>query len=333
MKDKKNTKLGLVLIFIGLCLFSSSCSEKKTKVYRVGILSGLNYMSNTADGFMAKMTELGYIENKNIIYDYQKTDFDIAAYQRILKKFVVDKVDLIFVFPTEASIEAKAAVQGTNIPVVFGVANIEDVGLINTVREPGGNITGVRFPGPDLAIKRFEVMRELAPNAKRMWVPYQRNYPIVTCQLEALRPVAESAGITLIEFPADNAAEIQAELSARAKENDIGIDAILFVAEPLAVTPEAFKVMGKFASEHKLPIGGAYMMVDGYGAIFGVNIEPSATGKQAAVLADKIFKGTPAGTIPVISAENFFQINYKVAQELGVTVPQGLLSSADEIIR
>jgi putative ABC transport system substrate-binding protein len=63
-----------------------------------------------------------------------------------------------------------------------------------------------------------------------------------------------------------------------------------------------------------------------------VNIETVATGKQAAVLANKILKGTPAGTIPVISSESFFQINYKVAQELGVPVPKGLLSSAHEVI-
>jgi putative ABC transport system substrate-binding protein len=289
-------------------------------------------MATAADGFKAKMTELGYIEGENIVYDHQKTDFDIATYKRILKKFVADKVDLIFVFPTEATQEAKAATDGTGIPVVFAVANIEDTGIVNSVREPGGNITGVRYPGPDLAIKRFEIMHELAPNAKRMWIPYQRGYPIVKSQLKALQPAAASSGITLIEFPADNAAEVQADLSARVGSSDIGMDAILFIAEPLAVTPDAFEVMGKFAAEHTLPIGGAYMMVGGYGSIFGVNIETFATGKQAAVLADKILKGTPAGTIPVVSSESFFQINYKVAQQLGVKVPEGLLSRADEVI-
>jgi putative ABC transport system substrate-binding protein len=326
-------KLLLLALLAASCVLLNSCGEKKQqKVYRVGILSGLDYMASTADGFKAKMAELGYIENENIIYDHQKTDFDMVAYKRILGKFVADKVDLIFVFPTEASLEAKAAAQGTNIPVVFAVANIEDTGLVNSVREPGGNITGVRYPGPDLAIKRFEIMRELAPTAKRMWVPYQRGYPIVNSQLKVLREAAESSGIALVEFPADNATEVRAELSARAESGDIGFDAILFIAEPLAVTPDAFEVMGKFAAEHKLPIGGAYMMVGGYGSIFGVNIETVATGRQAAVLADKILKGTPAGTIPVISSESFFQIDYKVAQDLGVEIPKGLLGSANEVI-
>jgi putative ABC transport system substrate-binding protein len=332
----KNTSFRRLLIralLIISCALLSGCGAKKQKVYHIGILSGLDYMANTADGFKAKMTDLGYVEGKNIVYDHQKTDFDMATYKNILKKFVADKVDLIFVFPTEASLEAKAATKGTDIAVVFSVANIEDTGLVNSVREPGGNITGVRYPGPDLAIKRFEIMRELTPNAKRMWIPYQRGYPIVISQLKALQPAAASADITLIEFPADNAAEVQAELSKRAESSEIGMDAILFIAEPLAVTPDAFEVMGKFAAEHKLPIGGAYMMVGGYGSIFGVNIDTIATGKQAAVLADKVLRGTPAGTIPVVSSESFLQINYKVAQELRVKVPEGLLSRADEIIR
>jgi putative ABC transport system substrate-binding protein len=322
----------LILIVVG-SLFLSACGAEKPQVYRVGILSGLNYIADITDGFQAEMAELGYVEGENIVYDVQKTDFDMAAYKRILQKFVADEVDLIFVFPTEASLEAKAATQGTDIPVLFSFALIEGVGLVESVREPGGNITGVRYPGPDIAIRRFEIMLELAPEAKRMWIPYQRGYPIVVPQLETLYPVAEAAGVTLIEAPADNAAELEAALQARAESGDIGLDAILFLAEPLAVTPDAFAVMGKFAAQHKIPIGGALMSVEGYGSIFGVNVDIVRAGQQAAPLADKIFKGIPAGKIPVVSAENYLQLNYKVARELGVTVPEGLLSLADEIIR
>ncbi|KPJ73271.1 hypothetical protein AMJ48_02295, partial [Parcubacteria bacterium DG_74_1] len=68
---------------------------------------------DAADGFKAGMAELGYIEGQNIIYDLQETDFDMAVYKSVLDEFVEDEVDLIFVFPTEASQEAKAATQGT----------------------------------------------------------------------------------------------------------------------------------------------------------------------------------------------------------------------------
>ncbi len=313
------------LVFVG-------CGEKPQKTYHVGILSGLEYFADTVDGFKERMNELGYTEGKNIVYDLHKTDFDMAVYEPVLKGFVGDKVDLIFVFPTEASLAAKALTKGTNIPVVFAQANIEGVDLVNSLREPGGNITGVRFPGPDLAMRRFEIMAQLAPDARRYWIPYQRGYPIVESQLAVLRPAAAARGITLIECPADGAADVRDILSKIASSSDPGMDAILFIAEPLAVTPDSFEVVAKFAAEHKLPVGGALMTVNGYGSIYGVATNNVVAGKHAANMADKILKGTPPGIIPVVSDESFLEINAKTAREIGVVVPESLLYQADKII-
>jgi putative ABC transport system substrate-binding protein len=232
--------IGLVV----LAMLLSGCRTEKPEVYRVGVLSGLEFVADVTDGFKAGMAELGYVEGGNIVYDVQRTDFDMEKYRSILQQFVEDQADLIFVFPTEASIEAKAATAGTDIPVVFDFALIEGVGLVESVREPGGNITGVCYPGPDIALKRFEIMRELAPEATRMLIPCQKGYPIVGPQLEALRPAAEAVGITLIEAPAVDAAELEAALQAQVQPDGVGFDAILFLAEPLAVTPDAFAVMG-----------------------------------------------------------------------------------------
>ena len=326
-----------LLLWVGLALVAmlNGCSEKRPekKVYRVGVLAGLSFVADITDGFKAGMTELGYIEGQDIHYRVQQTDFDITAYKRILKEFVADKVDLIVVFPTEASMEAKAATEANGIPVVFTFALIEGMGLVESVRHPGGNITGVRYPGPDVVLKRFEITRELAPQARRILVCYQRDYPIVAPQLESLRTAATSAGVTLIEIPATNAAELEAELKKRSTSPESIPDAILIMVEPLAVTPEAFTALGRFAAEHNVPMGGALMSLGGYRSIFGVNVDNVKVGKQAAPLADQIFKGTPAGAIPVVSAESFFNIDYKAAQALGLKVPEGLLSRADEIIR
>ena len=338
MNEGKHTiflKHILFLFLIGLYfLVWSNCGRKvRNEVYKVGILCGLDYITVVSEGFKDKMTELGYIENENIVYNYQRTNFEPEKENNILRQFIEDSSDLIFTFPTEVSMAAKAATRKTDIPVIFAIANIEETNLVESVIHPGGNITGVRFPGPDLAIKRFEFMHELTPETKRMWVPYQRNYPIISSQMEALYPVAKAAGITLIEFPADNAAEIEAELNTREQADSVDFDAIFFIPEPLSCTDDAFEVMGRFAYKYKMPIGGILMQVGKYGSIFGINVNVPKTGRQAAVLADKILKGTPAGTIPVVSSESYLEINYKVAEDLGVSVPEGLLGRADRIIR
>jgi len=324
----------LVSVVMVLALLLSGCGQApKAKVYHVGVLSGLSAFSPVFDGFKARMTELGYVEGENIIYDVQSTEVDIDAYKQITKKFVADKVDLIFAFPTEASMEAKTATQGTDIPVIFAMAftDVEGVDLIDSIRAPGGNITGVRFPSVDIAIKRLEILLEMVPTAKRIFVPYLNGYPNVPGQLAAIRPQAKNLGVELVEFGANSPAELQAEMDKLSEENNI--DAILMIAEPLAITPPFYSIIGKYSYDHNIPIGGALMDTDGYASVFGLLPDSVQSGADAATLADKILKGTQAGTIPVVTSDGFFQINYTAAQKLGIDIPEGLLKQADNIVR
>jgi putative ABC transport system substrate-binding protein len=336
IKDSRTTAAGRTLtaiILIALTIGSvTGCSNSRPKVYRIGILSGLNFVTSIADSFMDEMTELGYEAGKNVVYDLQRTDFDMDAYKKILAKFVEDKVDLIVVFPTEATIEAKLATEGTRIPVVFTFALVEGMGIIESVAAPGGNNTGVRYPGPDIALKRFEIMQEIVPAAKRYLLPYQKGYPIVAEQLKVLAPAAKAAGIELVEAPAADAAELRSVIEGL-ERSGAGADAVLILVEPLAVVPEPFEVMAEYAYRKKIPIGGALMAAGNYSSVFGVNTDLDVCGREAAVYADKVLKGTPAGTIPVSSGENLFEINYAAAQTLGLTIPEGLLRQAQNVIR
>jgi putative ABC transport system substrate-binding protein len=333
-KFSRNVWSSLIVVVILVTILSGCSGAQQSKVYRVGILSGLDAFSAAIDGFQAKMTELGYVEGENIVYDIERTNVDIEAYKRIAQKFVDDQVDLIFVFPTEASMEVKAATQGTDIPVVFDLAftDVPGVDLINTVGEPGGNITGVRFPSAAIASKRLQILAELVPDAKRVFVPYLKGYPNVPGQLDTLRPQAEQLGIELVEYGAASPDDLQAEMN-RLGASSQGIDAILMIAEPLAITPPFYGILAKYSYENKVPIGGALITVDGYTPIFGLLPDAKVTGEQAALMADKIFEGAVAGTIPVITAESMFQIEINAAQQLGVTVPDGLLKQADQIIK
>jgi putative ABC transport system substrate-binding protein len=335
---KFQSKIGqwqaILVLVVVIGLLVSGCGGTQTpKVYRVGVLSGVDAFASIADGFKAGMTELGYVEGENVVYDLQKVNADSAGEQQALEKFVSDKVDLIFAFPTEPAVAAKAATLGTDIPVVFAFANLEGVDLVKSVREPGGNITGVRYPGPDLAVKRFEFLCELMPNLKRLWITYDANYPATKSALEALRPAASSKGVTLVEVPVTSVADIQADLQARAELADIGMDAILIMPEVISQSPDGWAAISKFASEHKVPIAGSAGFEADAGAIFSHIPDNVETGKLAAPLADKILKGTPAGNIPVVTPESHLRINYALAQELGLAVPEGLLSQAAEIIR
>ncbi len=320
-----------ILELLAMTMLLSACGNAQSKVYHVGILSGLDFFAPTTDGFKAKMTELGYIEGKNIVYDLQKTNIDVPAYQTILKKFVADKVDLIFVFPTEAAQEAKTVTQGTNIPVLFAQAILEGANLVNSVREPGGNITGVRFNSPELAARQFEILHQIVPQAKHIWIPYLKGYPSVPAELEAVRSDPGAIGITFLEAPATSPDALRADLEKHDQVHDI--DAMLTIPEPFAATPDAFVVFAKYAAEHNIPIGGSLITAEGYASLFGIAPDPLEVGKLAAPMADKILKGTPAGSIPVSSPDGHLQINLKSAEKLGIKIPNGISAQATTILR
>lgn len=324
----------ILACLVVIALLVSGCSSAaQPKVYRVGILSGTDDFLPIADGFKAKMTELGYVEGKNIVYDVQSVNVDPAAEERIARKFVADKVDLILTLATESSVTAKAATEGTNVPVVFAYAGLEGAPLVKSVREPGGNITGVRYPGPEQITKRLEILRQLVPQVERVWIGYDKNYPNAVPVLEVLRPAAAAAGLTLVEVPAATMAEIEADLAARAAADDPGIDGMILMPDGFNHSPAGWGMIKTFAVENKVPLGGSFLYTVEQGALFGNAENFTNVGQLAAPLVDKVLKGIPAGTIPVLTPEQELYINYKAAQELGLTIPEGLLRQAVKIIR
>lgn len=332
MKTMRFKFIAALLFFI--CLFMGGCAQKPAKVYKVGIISGLEGFSMVAEGFKKGMKKLGYIEGKDIVYDIQRLDDDPEGELKAAKKFVSDKVDLIFAFPTGPSVISKAVTQGTGIPVVFAVAGTEMNDLVENNRQPGGNITGVRFPLHENTPRRLEILHEIVPDAKRIYLIYDKNYPNTKAALEMLRNTAPSLGLTLVEDPVTNIEELRDALKARDASLDIGVDAILIMPDVLSHSMDGInEIINKFSDKHKLPVGGCMSNTAEAGAIFSFFPDSINQGMLAAVSADKIFKGIPAGTIPVITPESYMLINCTAIQNLGLKIPENLLTRADEIIR
>jgi putative ABC transport system substrate-binding protein len=313
-------------------LLFSACSSK-SKVYHIGILSSFAPFVDIANGFKTKMTELGYVEGENIVYDLQVKHADPEGERQAAKKFVDDNVDLIFTFPTEASIIAKESTRGTRIPVVFALAGIEENNLVESIEKPGGNITGVRYNGPDNTVKRFEILHDLVPNIKRLYTIYNINYPANKASLEALRPVVSSLGITFLEDSITSVEGIKAGLEKRMASGATGIDAILIMPDDLSQSPDGFALIRAFADKYNVPIGGAASVTADYGAAFSYAPDFIKLGNISATMVDKIFKGRPAGEIPVVTADQNLRINYRVTKKLGLKVSESMLSLASEVIR
>lgn len=335
-REGNSQKIGVLLSWIILAaLLLSGCGAPQPKVYRVGILHSSQTFVAAEDGFKAKMTELGYVENKNITYVVETLDPSADQKQRedMLKKLVEDKVDLIFVAGSPDAVAAKAATQETNVPVVFAYGQLEGTNLVNSVREPGGNMTGVRYPGPEMISKRLDVMLQIVPSIKRVWIGYNKNGPNTVTALKALHSAATSLGITLVEVPATQMEDLTADLAARAQLSDPGIDAIITMPDDFNTSAANFEMISKFAAEHKIPLAGGIRFMAEQGALFINTTNLTNVGELAAPLADKVLKGAPTGTLPVVTPDQMLVVNYNTAQQLGLTVPDSVLKLADEVIR
>jgi putative ABC transport system substrate-binding protein len=330
--------VAVVLLLVAVYLVfghkkSSSSAAQSNKVYHVGILDAYDsFFGSTNQGFKDKMTQLGYVEGKNITYDIVKTP-NLTGNQATVQKFIKNKVDLVVAYPTEASLEAKDTLKNTGIPLIFANAAAEGSGLVHSVQEPGTDITGVRYPVPEIAVKRLDTLHELVPSAKRYWLPVMKNYPSVPAAVDAATNEAKNLGVTLTTSYFDSPDELKAYLAKLPATGDVGMDAIVEVAEPLSVIPDAYNAIDQFAVQHKLPVGGSTSTQDASSPIFVIFPNPEPVGQLAAGLADKIFKGTPAGNVPVVTPSSDTIVSLKAMQRLGITPSDGFLSTAKQIIK
>jgi putative ABC transport system substrate-binding protein len=322
-----------VLMIATIILMGCSNKDQEQKIYKIGILSGFDTFIDIANGFKSRMAESGYIEGKNIVYDLQMVNSNENKINQALEKFVREDIDLLLAFPTQAAIKAKAFLRNTDIPLVFAMAGVEGNHLIESIAKPGGNITGVRFPGPHTTVKRFELLHELMPEAQHLWVAYDPNYPTVPATLEALRLAVNTAGAILVEVPAASVEDIRQDLQARTKSGVTGIDAILIIPDLLTQQSEGWAVINQFAQEYKIPIAGAGRYDQGSRTVLSYYFDYLKIGRQAGSSAEKILKGTPAGTIMVATPQTRLRIDYKLALDLGLKVPEGLISKADVVVR
>jgi len=313
-----------------LLLIQNGCA-KSDRIYRVGILVGAETMSEISDGFKAELTRRGYIEGSNISYDIQKIDNDPSRDGIISRKFIKDGVDLIFVFPGQTALTVKKIAKGSGIPVVFANSLIEGTGLIDSVQNPGDNITGVRNPENTMAIKSLDYLMEFDPKPSRIMVVYVPSYPTNSAILKELRLYILSVNATLIELPVASVASIESALNNIERTTDA--DAIMLMPDFIPRTKDAVKVIIDYADLHHIPVIGGPLPLLKEGTLLTINSDNRKQGELAASLAVRIFEGVPAGTIPVITPEEQLFINYRKSRELGLKASRGLLRQAKEIIR
>lgn len=299
------------------------------RIPRIGFLTSMPPWS-AEEGFREGLRELGYVEGKNILVEWYRPREGDQGLQPLAAELVRRKVDVIVTFRTPP---ARAALSATNtIPVVFlGVADALRSDLVTNLANPGANATGISLLSSELAVKRLDLLRQLAPRARR--VAYLTNLPnpVTGPQVGDLRTAARALALELQVFDAGKAGEGEMDAALHQipwKTVDglqVGGDAILIPrGEKIAHAVRAAKIPAIFP----------WREYHDYGVImsYGPNLRDVL--HRGAYYVDRLLKGAKPADLPVEQVSTFeLIIDLRAAKSMGISVPKTLLYRADQVIR
>ena len=319
----------VVLAILALCAAYSIEAQQPKKLPRLGILSARSAGHlDIFDAFHHALRGLGYVEGKNIAFEYRFAEDNYDRLPVLMADLVSLEPDVIFTHTTPGALAAKKAT--TTIPIVIGAGgDLVERGIIASYASPGGNITGLTFISSDLNNKRLELLKQAVPKTSQVAILVNPANPVWNAYPRNMEAVAKTLGLRLLRVEARDLDELEAAFVSMAKSNVNGLS---------LVTDTVFGALrnriSELAAKNRLPaIAERREFADAGGLIaYGVDIPDMF--RRAAVYVDKILKGTKPGDLPVerpLRAE--FVINLKTANAIGIKIPPELLQQAGSVIR
>ena len=307
-------------------LLLAACGTSRPDTFTIGVVNLSAGAQGGLDGFKRGMAKLGYTEGENVTYRYDGPIGSVDALGPAVQKLLREDVDLIFSLTTPATIEAKQAVDGTDVPVVFvPVYDPVSSGIVNSLINPGGNLTGIRGGGH--MAKMLDWLQRIAPATTRCFVPYNPLEGASVQALAELKKAARTLGVHLVIPEVRTSEELKKALSSIPRD----IDAIVVLPGGFFATHMA--EFGKTAIERKLPLISGPVPPGRPAPLMTFGADIVVMGEQASRLADKILNGTAPAVLPVETADFFLSINIQTARAIGLDIPDDILRQADTIIR
>ena len=323
-----NKKLVLwLLATILLTTVSIAEAQQPGKIPRVGLLFFGSRDQPHLEAFKQGLRDLGYLEGKNIAFEYRYAEGDVDRLPELASELVRLKVDVIVTTSNEGGLAARQATKTT--PIVLTTADLLGTGLAASLAKPGGNVTGLSVLLPELSGKRLELLKETFPKIKRVGMLWNPGQPTGMSAINETQAVAKAYSLQLHSLEVRTPEDIDRAVAQISKARPSALLVIL----DLLTTRNSKKIVD-LATRHRLP--GMYptrqFVEEGglmaYGPLIGDWY------RRAATYVDKILKGAKPVDLPVEQPMKFeLFINLKTAKQIGVTIPPNVLYRADKVIR
>jgi putative tryptophan/tyrosine transport system substrate-binding protein len=320
--------VALCAMLFALCF--PAHAQQLGKVPRIGYLiaTSPSVIPARIEAFRQGLSELGYVEGKNIVIDYRYAEGKLDRLPELAAELVGLKVDVIV---TAGPTDTKTAKEATRtIPIVM-TWDYDPVasGFVTSLARPGGNITGLSMLAPELSGKQLELLKETVPKVSRVAVLGPSTQPGYAQVLREMDLAAGALQLKLQYFDVPSLKDIESAFQAVDKGR---VGAVLVLQSP--VTGSHRKQLADLSVKSRLPTiyPRSDFVEDGGLMSYGTSFVDLS--RRAATYVDKILKGAKPADLPVEQPTKFeFIINLKAAKQIGLTIPPNVLARADKIIK
>jgi putative tryptophan/tyrosine transport system substrate-binding protein len=297
-----------------------------SKAARIGYLSAASAPDDNIESFRRGMRSFGYVEGPDFVIEPRYAERDYSRFPALIEELLRAKVELIV---TGGPSSRVAPLAGRSVSVVFGFSGDPvEAGIIKSFARPATNATGMSFLALDLAAKRVEMLKEVAPTVTRLAVLSNPEHAGDASELRVTREAARNLGLVVVHFPVETDDLFEPTLGKIA-----GSDCDALVVFPDALTIFHRQAIAGLAKDANLPsVFGWKPYVEAGGLMsYGPNLREAFA--RLAFYVDKILKGAKPNDLPVEQPTKLeLAINLKTARALGLTLPMTLQARADEVI-
>jgi putative ABC transport system substrate-binding protein len=276
-------------------------------------------------GVRDALAAAGYEDGKNLKFVFESAAGDLAVATEIARRFAREKPDIIVPISTPSAQAVVAATIGT--PVVFAaVTDPLGAKLVRDMSRPGGNVTGTSDLSP--VKKHIDLIAYLTPGARKIGVLFNPGETNSYTLVYLMKKTAMGANMTIVEAPVHQSSDVPAAARSLVDKADV-----FFVPTDNTVVSMLDAVVG-VATESGVPVYAGDIDSVKRGAIAGIGVDYYNVGRQTGNMVVRVLRGEEPGRIPVVVAEKTnLYVNAAVAKELGLEIPEDLISVADEVIR
>jgi putative ABC transport system substrate-binding protein len=306
-------------------------AQQSEQMRRIGVLIGAIETDPESQArivaFKEGLQALGWTDGRNVHIDYRFSSADLDLTRKSAAELVGLTPDVIL---ANSPLVLRALRQQTStIPIVFAlVVDPVGEGFINSLAQPGGNITGFTSLEYPMSGKWLEVLKEIAPSVRRVSAINQAENVTGAGYLHALESAALTMGVQLIAAHVRDAAEIERAIAATASQSNGGL---IILPSPLALVNREMIV--KLAAQHRLPAVYPFRYFIASGGLMSYGVDTVEVFRRSALYIDRILKGEKPAALPVQQPTKFeLVVNLKTAKALGLDVPWFLQQRADEVI-